>query len=106
MTEEFLIAWCTCPSAEVADTLSRALVERRLVACATALPGARSTYRWQGKVEQTNEIVLMLKTHADAWTALEIAISELHPYDVPELIATRIDAGSAAYLEWLAETTR
>ena len=104
MTDEFLIAWCTCPSTEVADALSRALVERRVVACATALTGARSTYRWQGEIEQADEVVLMLKTRADAWQALETAIGELHPYDVPELIAVRIDQGSPAYLQWLRES--
>ncbi len=102
MTDEFLVAWCACPSAEVADGLSRALVEQRLVACATALPGARSTYRWQGEIEQADEVVLMLKTRAADWPALEAAVRELHPYDVPELIATPIDKGSPAYLQWLA----
>lgn len=105
MTEDFLIAWCACPSAEVADTLSRALVEQHAAACVTALSGARSTYRWQGEVEHADEVVLMIKARATAWPALERLVAELHPYDVPELIATRIDEGAPAYLQWLQDST-
>ncbi|MEX0899678.1 MAG: divalent-cation tolerance protein CutA [Gammaproteobacteria bacterium] len=105
MTDEFLIAWCACPNRAAADTLADALVERRLAACVTALPAAHSTYRWADKVEHADEIVLMIKTRADLWAPLEAAVLELHPYDVPELIATPIDGGAPAYLQWLHEST-
>ena len=105
MAAEFLIAWCSCPP-EAADDIARALVERRVAACVTLIPEARSTYRWQGDVEQAEETVLMIKSSAEQWPDLEAAIAELHPYDVPELIATPVSHGIGPYLDWLAEETR
>ena len=105
MDDDFLIAWCTCPSAVVAETLAAALVDRRLAACVTALPGVRSTYRWAGEVESADEILLMIKTRASLWAALEAAVIELHPYDTPELIASPINKGAPEYLQWLADST-
>lgn len=104
MATDFLIAWCACPP-EKADAIARELVERRVAACVSALP-ARSTYRWQGAVEQQAETVLMIKLPAGFWPKLEGIIAEIHPYDVPELIATPIERGSDAYLAWLGEVTR
>ena len=105
MDDDFLIAWCSCPSRAVADTLATALVERRAAACVTALPGARSTYRWRGKIEHADEVVLMIKSRASLWSALTATVAEFHPYEVPELIASPIHEGAPAYLQWLAEST-
>lgn len=105
MSSDFLIAWCSCP-AEAADEIARTLVERRVAACVTALPDAQSTYRWQGDVEQELETVLMIKTSRDHWQELEALVTELHPHDVPELIAAGITEGAGPYLAWLDEETR
>ncbi len=95
----------TAPSAEAGRTIVRALVERRLVACGTVLPGAVSIYRWKGAVEQQDEAMVILKTTTERWSALAAALPELHPYEVPELIAVPASAGLPAYLQWLSDET-
>ena len=101
-----LLVLTTLESEDDATRLVRALLERRLVACGTILPGATSLYRWQGAVNEAREVVVLLKTQRVRWDALEAAVRELHPYDVPELIAIPVDAGLVAYLEWVnAETS-
>lgn len=83
----------------------RALIERRLAACGNLVPGVRSIYRWRGRIEDAGEVLCVLKTAADRLPALIAALGELHPYEVPEIIALPIVTGSAAYLEWLAAET-
>lgn len=100
-----LVAFTTVPSAEAGSTLVRALVERRLVACGTVLPGAVSIYRWKGEVQQQDEALVMLKTTAARWRVLAEAVAELHPYEVPELIAVPAHAGLPAYLQWVSDET-
>lgn len=95
----------TTPSAEAGRTIVRALVERRLVACGTVLPGAVSIYRWKGAVEQQDEAMVILKTTTERWSALAAALPELHPYEVPELIAVPASAGLPGYLQWLSDET-
>ncbi len=90
-----------CPDAASAERIATALVEERLAACVTALPGARSVYRWQGAVEHADECVLLIKALADDYPALERRLLALHPYDVPELLALPVLAGNPAYLVWL-----
>ena len=101
MTEALLVL-CTAPSAEVAAGLARALVEARLAACGNVLPGLRSIYRWQGRVEDEPEALLLLKTSRQGFPALRDELLRLHPYQVPEVLALPVEAGSASYLEWLA----
>ncbi len=101
----FLAALTTAPSAEAAKRLVRTLVERRLVACGTVLPGAASTYWWHGAVTEEDEVVVVLKTTAARWAALAAALPALHPYEVPELIALPIVGGYRPYLEWLRAET-
>ncbi len=88
-----------------AAALVRALLERRLVACGTVLPGARSIYRWESEVKEEAEAVVMLKTQRDRLPALKRAVDELHPYDVPELLALAVEDGSRAYLAWVTAET-
>ena len=95
----------TVGSADQGEALVRALLDRRLVACGTVLPGARSYYRWEGAVADELEVVILLKTRRDAVPALERAFGELHPYAVPELLSLPAAAGSAAYLDWIARET-
>jgi periplasmic divalent cation tolerance protein len=100
-----LAALTTAPSVEAARRLVRQLVERRLVACGTVLPGAVSTYWWRGAVADEEEVVVILKTTVARWTELAAALPALHPYEVPELIALPVVAGHAPYLEWLRRET-
>ena len=96
----------TVPNARVARRLSDALVGEGLAACVTALSGAKSTYRWKGKIERATEVVLMIKTRMSRVKKLERRVRELHPYEVPEILALPVAAGEARYLRWIAESTR
>jgi len=97
-----LVVLVTAPEGEPAAALARALVTEGLAACVNRLPGIRSVYRWQGAVHDDAETLLVVKSTRPAWPALERRIRELHPYDVPEVIALPVTAGSAPYLAWLA----
>ncbi|MFN4343234.1 MAG: divalent-cation tolerance protein CutA [Azonexus sp.] len=94
-----------CPDEETANRIALAVVEARLAACVNILPRVQSIYRWQGAVESAAEVPLLIKTTAAAYPALEAAIRERHPYDVPEIIALPIAGGLPAYLNWLAAET-
>lgn len=100
-----LIVHCTCPDAETADRLAHALVEERLAACVGRLPGMRSVYRWEGAIEQADEVLLLIKTTKDRFEALAARVAELHPYELPELIAVEVRAGLPGYLGWIAAET-
>lgn len=95
----------TVASAEEAVALVRSLLERRLVACGTVLPAARSLYRWEGKVADEEEYVIILKSRAQRIRDIEAAFEELHPYRVPELVAVPVAAGLSRYLGWIAAET-
>ncbi|MDW8478867.1 MAG: divalent-cation tolerance protein CutA [Xanthomonadales bacterium] len=100
-----LIALSTAPSGEEAARLARALVEERIAACVSVVPGLRSIYRWQGRLVEDEEWLLIIKTSPQAWPRLAARLPELHPYEVPELVALPVSAGSPAYLAWLGEAT-
>lgn len=95
----------TVASADEAVALIRALLDRRLIACGNILPGVRSLYRWEGKVADEREVIVLLKTRASRLEALEMAFGELHPYKVPELLALPVSAGLHKYLEWIDDET-
>jgi periplasmic divalent cation tolerance protein len=97
------IVMTTVASAEDATRLGRTLVEERLAACATVLPSAHSIYSWQGKIELSDETLLLLKTAIDELPALESRLQELHNYETPEFLVIEIEAGSKSYLKWLNE---
>ena len=100
-----LIVITNCPDEETANHIALAVVEARLAACVNILPRVQSIYRWQGAVESAVEVPLLIKTTAATYPALEAAIRERHPYEVPEIIALPISAGLPAYLNWVAEET-
>lgn len=91
----------TCPTAEVADTLATALVERRLAACVNMVAGITSVYRWQGETCRDSEVLLLVKTRSELASKLLEVVGELHPYDEPEVLWLRVEQGSAGYLDWL-----
>lgn len=101
MTSDYQIVLSTCPDAATARTIATALVERGLAACVNIVPGIESVYRWQGAIEQESELLLLIKSRADAYAALEQAILELHPYELPEVIAVPLSTGLPAYLGWI-----
>ena len=102
---DVLVVLVTTPTPERAAEIARALVEERLAACGNVVPGLRSIYRWQGKVNEDAEALLILKTTRARFEALRDRVLALHPYEVPEVIALPIAAGSAAYLGWIAGET-
>ncbi|MEO4083227.1 divalent-cation tolerance protein CutA [Acinetobacter pittii] len=83
-----------------------ALVAERLAACVNLLPGLRSVYRWQRKVEAAAEVLLLVKTSAEAYPALQERLRQLHPYELPELLAVEAASGLPEYLQWLAAESR
>lgn len=104
MTSEFWLVTTTVVDADAAKALAHALVEARLASCVQALPIV-STYRWEGAIETACEHLLICKIRAADYAAVEAAIRVKHAYDVPEIVAVPIVAGSAGYLGWLADST-
>ncbi len=104
MSVEALVVLCTCPDQTSAHEIATALLERRLAACVNRVAGVESLYRWEGRIEQDQEILLLIKTTAARYGALEELIIEMHPYDVPEVLAVAVDEGSARYLDWIADS--
>jgi periplasmic divalent cation tolerance protein len=101
---EYLQVFCTTDSREEAEVIAEALVQGEHAACAQIAGPITSVYRWEGEVERAEEWLLLAKTTAALYEALEEAIEEVHSYDVPEIVAVAIERGSAAYLQWLAES--
>lgn len=101
MHTDAIVVLTTLASADEARQFVRALLERRLVACGTLLPGGTSLYRWQGRIVEEQEVVVLLKTRAARLDTLRIAFGELHPYKVPELLALPVEAGLEQYLAWI-----
>ena len=100
-----LVVITTLASEEEAVRLVRELLERRLIACGTVLPGARSLYRWQDRLADESEVVVLLKTRSARLESLQAAFGELHPYKVPELLALPVSAGLDKYLDWINSET-
>jgi periplasmic divalent cation tolerance protein len=92
---------CTCPNQKIAEALAKHLITEQLAACVNILPGITSVYAWQGQVETAQEHLLLIKSHSQLYAALEAAIKQLHPYEVPEVIALPIECGATDYLKWI-----
>lgn len=100
-----VVVLTTLANTDEAAKFVRALLDRRLVACGTILPAARSLYRWEDKLADETEVVVMLKTRSGAIHGLEKAFKELHPYKVPELLAVPVTGGLERYLGWINSET-
>jgi periplasmic divalent cation tolerance protein len=100
-----IVVLITVPSAEEAAKIAKVLVEERLAACANIVKDIRSVFRWEGKIEDDSEALMVLKTREALFEDLEKRVRELHSYSVPEVIALPIVKGSEAYLSWLQEET-
>lgn len=100
-----LLVLTQLPDAAAARALAGELIEARLAACVSILAPCRSVYRWQGKVEEAEEVPLLIKTTTERYAALEAAIRNRHPYELPEIIAVPIERGLPGYLDWVTSET-
>lgn len=100
-----IVVFITTPNEELAVAIARSLVETRLAACANLIKGIRSIYKWQDRIEDDAEVLMIVKTRRELFDPLQSKVKELHPYEVPEIIALPIIAGSDDYLKWLREST-
>ena len=105
MTDKIVVL-STCATAEDAERLARALVSEQLAACVNVLPHMRSFYRWKGELETADEFLLIIKSSRDLFEALKSELEKLHPYEVPEVLALPVVAGSENYLSWLGLNLR
>ena len=100
-----LLVLCACPDSKSATAIATAVLDSRLAACVNRIAVIESLYRWEGRIQRDQEVLLLIKTTADRFDALEQRIAELHPYELPEIIGVPVTLGSAAYLDWLTEST-
>lgn len=102
---EFIQVLTTVDDEEKASEIARVLLEKRVAACVQILGPIASSYWWKGKIERTNEWMCMAKARAADYEAIEATIRDIHPYEVPEILALPLYAGYAAYLKWIHEET-
>lgn len=100
------LCFVTAPNEAEAAKIARVCVERGLAACGNLVPGLRSIYSWEGKIQDDAEVLLLLKTRGDLLEALEAAVRESHSYQVAEFLAVEVAHGSAPYLQWVRDVTR
>lgn len=105
MDHQVIIVYSTAPDEETARRIAQTLVEQKLAACVSLIPGLHSVYRWQGAVEEATEIGLMIKTTQECFSMLSSLLTSLHPYDVPEIIALPVVDGLNSYLQWIKDET-
>ena len=103
MVDDILVL-ITAPNADKARSIAEALVSEQLAACVNIIPAIESVYRWEGKVSRDSEALLIVKTTNDCYEALERRVKQLHSYTTPEVIAVKIERGSAEYLKWLRDS--
>ncbi|MEE9354694.1 MAG: divalent-cation tolerance protein CutA [Methylococcaceae bacterium] len=101
MSEKFNLIFCTCPNQKTAEKLAHDLIQKKLAGCINILPGLTSVYPWQGKIETAQEILLLIKSRNDLFPSLQATITELHPYELPEIIAVPIHDALPDYLQWI-----
>jgi periplasmic divalent cation tolerance protein len=101
---KFALVLVTAPDLKMARALTKSALQAKLIACANLLPKIESHYRWQGKIESSQEVLLVLKTEKPRLPALEKFITANHPYDTPEFLVLPVTSGSKKYLGWLAES--
>ena len=105
MTREFLILFVTAASEQEAANIGRTLVEEGLAACVNIVPSIRSIYRWEGKIWDESETLIIVKSRADLFERIRSQVRELHSYEVPEITAITLDRGDADYLQWIESVT-
>jgi periplasmic divalent cation tolerance protein len=103
MKEEYIQVFTTTAKKEDAENVVKSLLEKRLAGCIQILGPIKSTYWWKGKIDTTEEWLCIIKTKKSVYQELEKSIKEIHPYEVPEIIATSVVAGNGDYLKWLSD---
>ncbi len=103
---DLILVWTTFPEEALAISVADSLVDEQLAACVHVLPGGRSVYRWQGEIHRDAEWTLLIKTRQAVYPRLEARLRALHPYDVPEILATPVTRSLPAYQEWLMAVVR
>lgn len=106
MKISYISVFVTCPSASEARAIARSLINKRLVACANILSGVDSIFRWNGKIDRSAEALMICKTEAGNFKAVEKEVKRVHSYEVPEVIAMPIAAGSDSYLGWISASVK
>jgi periplasmic divalent cation tolerance protein len=101
MNSAYRLIFCTCPDINIAEHLAHALVSKKLAACVNIIPGLKSFYHWQEKIETSQECLLMIKSTEQNYVSIETFIKENHPYDCPEVIEIPIIQGLKGYLQWI-----
>ena len=101
----FAVVLVTAPDLKTARALAKAALSARLIACANLVPKIESHYRWQGKIESSAEVLMILKTRKSKLAALEKLVLAKHPYDTPEFLVLPVGAGNNKYLDWLAQNS-
>jgi len=101
MSAQPILILVTAPTLDVARTLAMGLVQNNLVACVNLVPGVESIYRWEGKIQQEAEILMLCKSTSQAWLHLQDWLAQNHPYSVPEMLVLSVDQGASPYLAWL-----
>jgi periplasmic divalent cation tolerance protein len=104
MVEQILIAFCTFPDPNTARKVVKEIIDLRLAACGNILPPIQSIYRWEGKLELSEETLAIFKLEAERYGDFEAKLRALHPYEVPEIISVKVDSGLPEYLRWVAES--
>ncbi len=102
----YQVVLCTCPDEKTATMLAEAVVREKLAACVNIFPHVTSVYMWQDKLESASEVKLFIKTEASKLDLLSQRIDQLHPYDVPEIVALNIQQGNKEYLNWITESLK
>jgi periplasmic divalent cation tolerance protein len=100
-----LLVLTNLPDRASAEKLAKALIQQRVAACVNILAPCRSVYRWKGEVQHDEEHPVLIKTTRERYAALEAAVREAHPYELPEIVAVPIERGLPAYLDWVAAET-
>lgn len=101
MSERFNLIFCTCPNQQTAEKLAHALIQQKLAGCINILPGLTSVYPWQDKIETAHEHIMLIKSTASLFPAIQTTITDLHPYELPEIIAVPIEDALPEYLQWI-----
>lgn len=100
-TSDYCLVMSTCPDAATAEALAGLLLESGAAACVNIVPGLRSLYYWQGRLEASAETLLLIKTRNDAYPRVESLLRARHPYELPEVVRVPIESGSVPYLDWI-----
>ena len=106
MSNNYIVILCTVPDKETALKISRTLVSERLAACCNIIPSLTSIYFWEGKMQEDDEHLLLIKTRSEKFHALQKRIEQIHPYQVPEILALPVVQGNESYLNWVNENVQ